>query len=258
MNVIEIEKLSKSYFKTPDALNALSFSVPEGSVFGVLGPNGAGKSTLMNVLAGLLRRNSGEVRIFGQPVNYGDFEYKRRIGFVLEEPHYLEKLSVKEYLLFAASMYALDDKEAQKRTDELIEFFGLKEKEHIRIQKYSKGMKKKVSLAAAMIHRPDLYILDEPLEGMDPPTANRIKENFRLMVKKGTTIIISSHILDTVERLCDEVVIINKGQQVLQSKTEDILHKFKSESGNDTYKSLEEVFLELTSGNEPGKKLSWL
>lgn len=261
MNVIEIKKLTKSYFKTPQAVHELSLSVPEGSIFGILGPNGAGKSTLLNILAGLLRKTSGEISIFGNTVDYGDFEHKQQIGFVLEEPHYLEKLSVREYLHFTASMYTIEKKEAVKRADELIEFFGLKEKEDVWIQKYSKGMKKKVSLAAAMIHRPELLILDEPLEGVDPVSAKEIKDNLRMMTNKGVSILVTSHNLDTVEKFCDEIAIINKGKLVFQCKTEEIHTKIKNELTQETYESLEEIFIDVVTdkgADKANKKLSWL
>jgi len=261
MNALEIKDLVKVYNKNQVAINGVSLSVPLPSIFAIIGPNGAGKSTIINILAGILKKTSGEITILGKQLDNSDYEYKRKVGFVLEQPHYLEKLTIKEYLHFVGAMYELDEKEIFERTKELIHFFGLEEKENIRIEKYSKGMKKKVSLAAAMIHQPNLYILDEPLEGIDPTSAKHIKDNFRLMARKGVTVVISSHNLDTVEKFCDEVAIISNGKIIFQSKTGDIRKKIKNEINQEVYNSLEEIFVDLVS--EKGvkkevKKLSWL
>jgi len=261
MNCIEIKSLRKIYKKGIVGLEDLFLNVPKGSLFGFLGPNGAGKSTTINILAGIIRRDAGDISILGTTVHDEDYEYKRWIGFVLEQPTYFEKLTVKEYLEFVGSMYDLDISETKKRTDELIDFFALAEEQNEWIEKYSAGMKKKVALAAAIIHQPKLLILDEPLEGIDPVSAKQIKDMLRDMVNKGTTIFMSSHNLDTVEKLCDEVAIINKGKFVFQSKTEDIRKKMKDEASQETYQSLEEVFIDVVSqdGEEKEKKkLSWL
>lgn len=261
MNAIEIKNLRKAYRKSPYAVNKLSLTIPTSSIFGILGPNGAGKSTVMNILAGIVKKTSGEIKILGEIIHEDNYEYKRNIGFVLEQPHYLDKLTVKEYLNFAGAMYGIDQEEVEKRTDELITFFDLKEKQDNWIEKYSKGMKKKVSLAAAMIHQPDLYILDEPLEGIDPTSAKEVKDNFRLMAKNGVTVVISSHNLDTVEKFCSEVAIINKGKLVFQSKTANIRKKIKNEINQEVYNSLEEIFVDVVSEKDirkEVKKLSWL
>jgi len=260
MNVVEISNLKKSYHKSSFALKDLSLSITVGSIFGILGPNGAGKSTVLNILAGIVKRTSGDVTIFERKIERGDYKYKKEIGFVLEQSHYLEKLTVKEYLHFAGAMYKIDEEEIEKRADELIGFFNLKEKENIWIEKCSKGMKKKVSLAAALIHQPKLIILDEPFEGIDPASTRRIKNNLLLMAKQGVTIIMASHNLEMVEKFCDEVAIINQGRLVFQSKTEDIRTKIKNNISRDSYESLEQIFVDVISkgnSNKP-KKLSWL
>lgn len=260
MSAIEIKELKKSYYKRLMAIEDLTLAIPLSSVFGILGPNGAGKSTLMNILAGVVKRTAGRIEIMGNQIENGDYEYKRKVGFVLEKAHYLEKLTIKEYLHFAGAMYEIDHEEVIKRTDELITFFDLKEKENVWIEKYSKGMKKKVSLAAAMIHQPELYILDEPLEGVDPTSAKEIKDSFKQIAQKGATVVISSHNLDTVEKFCDEVAIINKGKLVFQSKTNEIHKKIKDELNQETYQSLEEIFVDVISENgehKPAKRLSW-
>ena len=262
MNILEIKNLVKVYNKNQVAINGVSLSAPLSSIFAILGPNGAGKSTIINILAGILKKTSGEITILGKQVENNDYEYKKRVGFVLEQPHYLEKLTIMEYLHFVGAMYELDEKEIFERTEELIYFFGLEEKRNIRIEKYSKGMKKKVSLAAAMIHQPELLILDEPLEGIDPVSAKYIKDNLRLMADQGKSIIISSHNLDTVEKLCDEIAIIHDGHLVFQGKTKNIQEKIKDEITQESFQSLEEIFIKVTHENhgklEKKKKLSWL
>lgn len=261
MSAIEIKNLKKVYRHNQLAVDDLSLTIPQSSVFGILGPNGAGKSTIINILSGIVKKTAGEISVLGEKIERDDYEYKRSVGFVLEQPHYLEKLTVKEYLHFVGAMYEIEGNEVKIRTKELINFFDLGEKENSWIETYSTGMKKKVSLAAAMIHQPRLLILDEPLEGIDPVSARQIKDNLLLMADKGISVVITSHNLDTVEKFCDKVAIIDKGKLVFQAKTEDIRKKIKNEVTQETYQSLEEIFVDVistNSGKKQTKKLSWL
>jgi len=259
VNSLELRGLRKKYKRKILALDGLDLEVPAGCLFGLLGPNGAGKSTAINIIAGVVRRNAGEVRVLGEPIGDFDYEYKQRTGFVLEKPVYIEKLTVKEYLEFAAAMFELEEEEGRQRAGELIRFFQLEEKQHKWIETYSSGMKKKVSLAAALIHQPELLILDEPLEGVDPVSARLIKDNLRLMAQQGVTVLISSHVLDTIEKLCDEIAIIHRGRRVLQAKTEDLRHRIKNEVTGETFQSLEEIFIDtVAGGNGQREILSWL
>jgi ABC-2 type transport system ATP-binding protein len=262
MNILQLEAISKKYlFAKQPAVDNLNLTVTENNIFGFLGPNGAGKSTTINIIARLVKKDAGRVIFCDKETKNGDYEYKRNIGFVLESPMYFEKLSIKEYLEFVGSMYDLDYRETAKRSEELIEFFELTDKRNEWIEKYSVGMKKKVSLAAAIIHHPKLLILDEPLEGIDPVSAKHIKDNLRLMAKNGTSVLITSHVLDTVEKLCDEIAIINNGKLVYQTKTEDIRNKIKNELTHETYQSLEEIFVDVVSNKneeKPKGRLSWL
>ena len=147
---LSISNVSKSY-NTTEALRALDLEVGPGRIFGLLGPNGAGKSTLINILVGLLKRDSGTIRVFGETIEYGSYEYKRRVGFVLERPTYVEKLTAREYLELAGSMYDLSDADIDERVSELVAFFDLRDKADDWIETYSRGMRSKVSLAAALI-----------------------------------------------------------------------------------------------------------
>ncbi|HKJ69238.1 MAG TPA: ABC transporter ATP-binding protein [bacterium] len=253
--------MHKTYKRKIVALDGLNLEVPSGCIFGLLGPNGAGKSTAINIVAGVVRRKSGEVYVLGEPIGDHDYEYKRYVGFVLEKPHYIEKLTVKEYLEFAAVMYGLDEAESRKRAAELISYFQLEEKQDKWIETYSAGMKKNVSLAAALIHQPQLLLLDEPLEGIDPVSAKLMKENLRLMANQGVTIVISSHVLDTIENLCDEIAIITDGKRVLQSATDTLRTRIKNEFTGETFESLEEIFIETVvgeDGEQRAQTLSWL
>ena len=261
MNCIEISNLTKTYGSKTIALDGLNLAVQCGKIVGFLGPNGAGKSTTINILAGTVRKDSGDVEIFGNQVGNNDYEFKRRIGFVLESPIYFDKLSANEYLRFLASMYGIGQKDARSRAEELIEFFDLTDRQNDWIEKYSAGMKRRVSLAAALVHKPELLILDEPLDGIDPIMAKRIKNLLRDFAGNNGTILISSHNLDTVERICDEVAIVYKGKLVFQSRTEDIRNRVKDDVTNETYQSLEEIFIDVVSDDgerKEKKKLSWL
>lgn len=260
-NSIEIRGLSKKYANGTIGLDELTISIPEGTLFALTGPNGAGKSTTINIVAGILRKSAGEISVFGEKVTDHDYEYKRSIGFVLERPHYIEKLTGGEYLRFVAAMYGVESGIAEKRVLELLAFFDLEEKRNDLIESYSAGMKKKISLAAALIHHPRLLILDEPLEGIDPVAASQIKGALKEMVAKGATILLSSHLLDTVEKLCDKVAILNKGKLVFQSDMVDIRTTLKTQTSRETYQSLEEIFLDTVVSDGERKQsrgLSWL
>ena len=204
-NALQVEKLSKHYRKgAVKALDLLSLDVKRGRMFGVVGQNGAGKTTLIYIIAGLIRQTKGRFFIFDGEVEQTDYHYRRRIGFVLERPMYFNKLTVKEYLEFVAGMYDIPKQETRLKIEELIEFFDLRQMADRYIETYSKGMKQKVSLAAAIIHEPDLLILDEPFDGIDFASAEEIKNLLLQMNAKGITSVITSHILELVESLCDE------------------------------------------------------
>jgi len=258
VNILEVKELTKTYESGHRAVDGLSLTVPNGSIFGFVGLNGAGKTTTIRIMAGLCDKDSGSVRLFGKEIEDHDISCKRRIGFVLDEPLYFDWMSASQYLHFVGVMYGLPESDVDARTDELLEFFDLGNKENDPIASFSTGMKKKVSLAAAIIHKPDLIILDEPLEGIDALAANAIKESLTLMASKGTTVFITSHVLDTVERFCTEVAIIHQGRTLVQCKTNDIRTLAKGTLANGTYQSLEELFVDLLSEKTRRKQLSWL
>jgi len=258
MYAIEICDLSKSYNKST-ALSSLNLAIENNIIMGLVGPNGHGKSTTINILAGVIRKNGGTIKINGKALNYLDFKYKKDVGFLLENSTLIEKLSAEEYLTFVAMMHNLNKDEAKKKIEELLEYFDLKNTKNKWIESFSAGMKKKVSLAAAIIHTPKILILDEPFENVDPVSRKKMKDILKRMQLKGTTVLITSHALAEVEDFCDEVAIINKGKIVYKSATKEIRSKIKNELTQETYQSLEEIFIDLTTEKEDQEKtLSWL
>jgi ABC-2 type transport system ATP-binding protein len=258
MNLLKFENVVKTYDNGVKALDGLSFSVPTGSIFGYIGLNGAGKTSSIRIIAGFSRQDSGNVYLFDKEIGLHDSSYKREIGFVLDEPLYFDWMSAKEYFEFVGTMYGLSRETTSGRTDELLEFFDLSDKQDEPIETLSTGMKKKISLAAAVIHKPKLVILDEPLEGIDALASSAIKESLQMMAANGTTVLITSHVLDTIERFCTDIAIVDKGKILLQCKTEEIRSKVKGELTNSTYASLEELFVDLVSDKVKKKHLSWI
>jgi ABC-2 type transport system ATP-binding protein len=258
LNIIECTKLVKEYDRSIRALDGLTLSVPAGSIFGFIGLNGAGKTTTIRILAGQVKQDEGDLRLFGKPITGLGSAMKRDIGFVLDEPLYFEWMKAHEYLSFVGAMYGLPEAETSRRAAELLEFFDLTVKTDANIGSYSTGMKKKISLAAAIIHRPKLIVLDEPLEGIDAVAASAIKETLTLMAANGTTILISSHVLDTVEKFCTDVGIVHKGKVLLQCKTADIRSRAKNILTDKPFGSLEELFVDLVTEKQHTKKLSFL
>lgn len=260
MSAIRVENLCKSYRKDKvQALDNLCIKIEKGSLFGLIGLNGAGKSTLIAILSGLIRRDAGKVFILEDEIEDHDYLYKRRVGFVLDQPLYIDKLTAREYLEFVAGMYGLPEDDASRKIEELLDFFDLKDADRAYIETYSKGMKQKVSLAAAIIHDPDLLILDEPFEGIDVPSAEAIRRILVQMAGRGVTVLITSHVLEIIETLCTECAIIDKGRIVFQSRIDALATRLK-EMGKDRSlaASLRDVFLQIISSPQDHKTLSWL
>ena len=258
LNILELEKLEKTFDTGHRALDGLTLAVPAGSIFGFIGLNGAGKTTTIRIIAGLTSPDTGTVKIGGRSLAGGDRNYLARIGFVLDEPLYFDWMSAREYLVWVGRMYGLPGAESDHRTAELLDFFDLPPTDSQPIRQFSTGMKKKVSLAAAIIHKPDLIILDEPLEGIDALAANAIKETLTLMASRGSSIFITSHVLDTVERFCSEVAILHQGRLALQCPTGEIRQRAGAILNREKGGSLEELFVELVAGSRQRKQLSYV
>jgi ABC-2 type transport system ATP-binding protein len=233
---ITVKNLSKIY-GTQVAVNSINFSIQSGEILGFLGPNGAGKSTTMKILAGFINSSSGEASVQDIVIDPNSIACKQKIGYLPEHnPLYLEMFVI-EYLSFVGSLYGLKNDFLKKRINEVIEMVGLGAEKHKKIEQLSKGYRQRVGLAQAIIHDPEVLILDEPTTGLDPNQLVEIR-NLIKEIGKSKTIILSTHIMQEVEAVCDRVIIINKGNIV----ADDTLLAIKKDS-----KSLEEVFRTLTN-----------
>jgi ABC-2 type transport system ATP-binding protein len=241
-------------FGKKTAVDGLHLRVARGRFFGFLGPNGAGKSTTIKMLTGLLRPTAGDARIEGLSLATDLLAVKALIGVLPEELPLYERLTGEEYLHFAGRMYGLPRAETRRRTDELLEFLSLQDDRGRLIVDYSQGMRKKVALAAALIHSPRVLFLDEPLNGIDPVSGRVVMDLLRRLAQKGVTLFFTSHVLDVVERLCDEVAVIDEGRIVAQGTLEEI--RAHREVGGDA--SLEDVFLRLVDADVRREDLSWI
>ena len=250
---IDVRGLTK-VFRDKVAVDAISFRVARGRFFGFLGPNGAGKSTTIKMLTGLLRPTSGEAWVEGVSLRGDLLALKRSIGVLPEELPLYERLTGEEYLHFAGRMHGLDRGETRRRTEELLEFLSLAEDRAKLVVDYSQGMRKKVALAAALIHSPRVLFLDEPLNGIDPVSARVVSDLLRRLAAKGVTLFFTSHVLDVVERLCDEVAIVDRGRIVAQGSLEEIRAQRHEAEGA----RLEDLFLKLVDADVARRDLTWI
>ena len=215
---IEVRRLKK-YFGDQAAINDISFKVDKGEIVGFLGPNGAGKSTTMKIMVGYIEASSGEVYIKGQKVDIDNLETRKHIGYLPENNPLYTEMYVREYLEFVGRIYKI--KNLKTRVNEIINSVGLEVEQHKKIALLSKGYKQRVGLAQAIIHDPDVLILDEPTTGLDP---NQIKE-IRTLIRdlgKEKTVILSTHIMQEVEAICDRIIIINKGELVANKSAQEL------------------------------------
>jgi len=252
-DAIVVEGLTKAFGKTL-AVDHISFRIPRGRFFGFLGPNGAGKSTTMKMLTGLLRPTAGTAAIEGIRLSDDLLAVKRQIGVVPEDLPLYERLTGEEYLVFAGRMHGLPVAEVRRRVEELLGFLSLTDARDRLIVDYSLGMKKKLALAAAILHNPRVLFLDEPLNGIDPISSRIVADLLRRIVAKGATIFFTSHVLDVVERLCDEVAVIDRGRIVAHGTLDQI--RGQRALGRDA--SLEDVFLKLVAADVTREDLSWI
>jgi ABC-2 type transport system ATP-binding protein len=237
------------------AVDRLDLSVPRGVFFGFLGPNGAGKSTTIRMLCGMLQPTSGEARILGLDPAADPVGVKRVLGILPEEIFTYERLSGWELLVFTGRMHGLGAEEAEKRAADLLALMemGVEDRNRLLVD-YSMGTKKKVLLACAMIHSPRVLFLDEPFNGIDAVTARAIRRVLERAVERGVTVFFSSHVMETVERLCDLAAVIRQGRLVATGTLEDL----RAASGLGAGADLEEVFVRLVGGVEDRGTLEWL
>lgn len=243
--MILTQNLCRSYGDKP-ALIDLNLEVAPGEILGFLGPNGAGKSTTVKILTGLIRPDSGRARVAGFDVLEEPIEVKKRVGYVPETPALYDTLTADEYLELVSSLHHMEPRTAAQRRAEFLELFGLAGAAGDRLSEFSKGMRQKVVLTAALMHRPEVLILDEPLDGLDANTAMIVKELLKKLAGKGNTILFSSHILEVVERMCTRIFIINEGRQVVSGTADGI----RESTGAAT---LEDAFSKLTGVRDAGQ-----
>ncbi len=237
------------------AVNHLNLRVERGEFFGFLGPNGAGKSTTIKMMVGLLRPTSGSVWVGGIDVWKNPLQARALMGVLPEYLNIYERLSGREFLIFAGHMYGVPEADIRHRSEELLRVLTLVDDADKLIVDYSVGMRKKIALAAALIHRPQVLFLDEPFEGIDPVSSRVIRDILQDATRHGTTIFFSSHIMEVVERLCTRVGIINQGMLVAEGTLQELRERA---SGEDKDATLEDIFLNVIGAGTEDHNLSWL
>jgi ABC-2 type transport system ATP-binding protein len=245
---IDIRNLRKVYGDKA-AVDGLTLTVPQGCFFGFLGPNGAGKTTTIKMLMGLAPPTSGAIEILGLQMPGDALEIKRQIGLVPDESLLFDHLTGGEFIEFAGRIYGLDRKLARSRAQELLELFELASAPRKLIAEYSKGMRKRVAMAAALIHRPKLFLMDEPFEGVDAVGARLMKDILLEQVRHGATIFLTSHVLEVVERLCERVGIIHEGKLIAEGRMQDL---------RGAAETLEDAFVRALGVERVAETLDWL
>jgi len=235
--MLEVRNLTKRFNRIP-AVDDVSFVVRPYEILGYLGPNGSGKSTTANMLAGLLEPSQGQVYFNGRDIKEQLIEYKRRLGYVPEEPYIYPHLSGLEYLQLVGRLRGLPEKNLTQKAEELLRLFGLQADRHAQISAYSKGMRQKVLIIAALLHDPDILIFDEPLSGLDVTSALVFRDLVTELARQGKTILYSSHVLEVVEKICSRVIILRNGSVVADDSVERLRDLMK-------LASLENIFAEL-------------
>jgi ABC-2 type transport system ATP-binding protein len=238
----------KKFYGSKAAVNGVDLEVPRGSFFGFLGPNGAGKSTTIRILTGLIPADSGYIEILGMPLAEEELEIKRRLGLVPDESLLFDRLTGAEFLEFVGRMYGLDRRVAIERARDLLDLLELADDRKL-IGEYSKGMRKRVAMAASLIHHPELFLMDEPFEGVDAVGARLMKDILLDQVRRGATVFLTSHVLEVVERLCDRIAIINNGTIVTSGTLAEL------RAGGE---SLEDAFVRVVGAERQLERLDWL
>jgi ABC-2 type transport system ATP-binding protein len=245
---IEVQNLRKVYGDKA-AVDGLSITVPRGCFFGFLGPNGAGKTTTIKMLMGLAPPTSGTIQLLGRPMPERAIEIKQLIGLVPDESLLFDHLTGEEFIEFVGRIYGLERPVAKERSIELMHLFELAVGSRKLIAEYSKGMRKRVAMAAALIHRPELFLMDEPFEGVDAVGARLMKDILLEQVRHGATIFLTSHVLEVVERLCDRVAIINEGKLVREGSMAEL---------RGASETLEDAFVRAVGVERTSETLDWL
>src|SRR5215217_3401812 len=243
------------------AVDHINLRVNRGSFFGFLGPNGAGKSTTIKMLTGLLAPTSGTLRVLDLDISAQPMEVKRRIGVVPEDLNLFERLTGAEMLSFTGRMYGVRPEEIAQRSKELLELMELQDEPKKLIIEYSHGMKKKLALACALIHRPEILFLDEPFEGVDAIASRTLKDLLSRLTTRGLTVFLTSHVLEIVERLCSDIAIIAQGKLLASGSLNELRKGISVEGDGEGPVSLEEYFIHVLGGTRSSNEeevLQWL
>ena len=240
--MIELTGLTKKYGRFT-AVDGIDLFIPRGELYGLLGPNGAGKTTTMRMIAGILQPTAGKVRIAGVDIQKDPLVAKARLGFIPDRPFVYDKLTGAEFLRFVAGLYGQGGEVIERRIDELLELFELDPWKDELTEAYSHGMRQKLIISSALVHRPEVIVVDEPMVGLDPKSARLLKDLLREFVTRGGTVLMSTHTLEIAEAMCDRIAIVHGGK-VAAEGTMDAL-RIQTSSGD---ASLEELFLKLTGG----------
>ena len=238
--MIKLESLSKAYAKGKvRAVDNLSLRVKRGEIYGFLGPNGAGKTTTIKMICGILSPDEGSVTVNGYDIGKTPVEAKRQIGFVPDAATVYDRLSGIEYLNFLADVYQVPSDDRQRRAREYLALFELEDAAGSLIRSYSRGMRQKLTIIGALLHDPAVWILDEPMTGLDPKSAHQLKLLMRAHCDKGNTVFFSTHVLEVAEKLCDRIGIINRSKLIAEGTMDELRQSHMRET-------LEELFLQLT------------
>ena len=243
-NMLELSGVSKRYGRF-QAVRELDLTVPRGKIFGFLGPNGAGKTTTIRMIAGVLLPTAGRIVIGGDDLAEASQSAKSRIGYIPDRPYVYEKLTGREFLQFVAGLWEKHGEGSEERADRLMELFNLSQWRDELVESYSHGMRQKLLIISALIHQPELIVVDEPMVGLDPRSARILKDLFRSYVRNGGTVFLSSHTLEVVEVLCDVLAIIHEGVVIAQGSMEEL--RVQAQTGE---ADLESIFLKVTGGDE--------
>ncbi len=240
--MIELNNLTKRYGRFT-AVDGINLTIPAGELYGLLGPNGAGKTTTMRMIAGILQPTAGSIRIAGIDVREDPIGAKSRLGFIPDRPFVYDKLTGAEFLRFVAGLYGQDGPLIDRRIDELLELFELLPWRDELTESYSHGMRQKLIISSALLHRPEVIVVDEPMIGLDPKSARLLKDLLRQFVSRGGTVLMSTHTLEIAEAMCDRIAIVQDGKIVAAGTMDEL--RIQTSTGD---ASLEELFLKLTGG----------